>query len=104
MDLEHIQKVEAKNNKLYFPEQEQTPTYLGICLAGEVGEVCNEIKKWVRGTQDWEALRSKLVGELPDILIYLVMIAEEFAIDLDGAWEEKRIVNDRRYGVSTTPE
>jgi len=54
----------------------------GCALAGEVGELCNLIKKRRRG-QDIPI--AKLAQELADVIIYADLLATELAIDLGQA-------------------
>lgn len=47
--------------------------YLAVGLAGEAGEVCNEIKKYIRdydGIMN-ETMRNKILDEAADTLFYL---------------------------------
>lgn len=55
--------------------------------AGEMGEVCNVVKKLHRGnyanqTIDEEDLRNQLAEELADVVIYLDLLAARAGIDL----------------------
>jgi NTP pyrophosphatase (non-canonical NTP hydrolase) len=70
-----------------------------VCLAGEVGETCNEIKKWSRGDFNVQELTKRLEEELPDILIYLVMLSHAVGVDLEKAYAEKKEYNDERFGT-----
>lgn len=97
MQLRAIQKIECDDSKHYFPDLEQDYPYLGVALAGEVGETCNLIKKFERGSMSHTTFKIELAGELADILIYLVMLAGHAGIDLESAWQEKKEYNDRRY-------
>jgi NTP pyrophosphatase (non-canonical NTP hydrolase) len=99
VELKVIQQREAEDSTHYFPHLTEGPEsilYLGCALGGESGEVLNDIKKWWRNQFDYE-LREKLRSELPDILIYLVMLADSLEIDLEEAYKEKKAYNDRRY-------
>ena len=102
--LREIQVREHEDTSHYFPDGPGSLTYLATALAGEVGEACNEIKKYERG--DFEnhpdrtpeqVLKDRLEGELPDILIYLVMLATRVGVDLESAYEKKKRFNDDRY-------
>ncbi len=69
-------------------------SYWGCAIAGEVGELCNLIKKLER---DNEFDEEKFKEELADIFIYTVLIARWFGIDLLEAILEKiKIVKARR--------
>lgn len=97
-----IQVIETEDSKHYFPDVDQGHLYLATALAGEVGEFCNDVKKWARGSITEEDLRIRSKGELADILIYLVMAAEYLGIDLEKAWKEKKEYNDGRYKGTVT--
>lgn len=103
MDLSRIQEREASDSTHYFPSvPSKALEYLGVALAGEVGEVCNEIKKWSREDFGLGELIRRLEGELPDVLIYLVMLAEELGIELEDAYRRKKAYNDERYRGTAT--
>ena len=106
MHLNQLQQIEADDSKNYFPEHEDSPFFLALALAGEVGEVCNYIKKHMRGDFKMDILQANLRAELPDILIYLVMLADNLGIDLETEYHIKKEYNDARFGsgLPTTPE
>ncbi len=97
MHLAEIQQIEDEDSKHYFPDYEQGPLYLSNAMAGEAGEVCNWVKKFERGDFDKVELRERLMGELADVLIYLVMLAEEMEISLQAAYDTKKEFNEQRY-------
>ena len=103
MHLKDIQAREALDSEHYWPRHGSMSNleYLGICLAGEVGEICNVIKKHSRGTIDTEELSQYIGQEAPDVLIYLVMLVEALDIDLEIAYEDKKEYNEQRYRTST---
>ena len=101
ISLWEIQKIEAADSNHYFPLLEQGPMYLATALAGEVGEFCNDVKKWARGSITRTELGNRSKGELADVLIYLVMTAEYLGIDLEQAWNEKKAYNNERYYRNT---
>jgi NTP pyrophosphatase (non-canonical NTP hydrolase) len=59
--------------------------YTGTALAGEVGEVCNEIKKWHR--DDNQTLtperKHRLLLELGDCLWYIASLADDLEASLE---------------------
>ncbi len=85
------------DSQLYFPElhQEQDLVFLTLALAGEVGEIANEIKKWRRG--DGDEYLDRAARELPDALIYLSLLANALGVNLTEAYIEKREFNNGRY-------
>lgn len=59
-----------------------SPTDLGCALAGEVGELCNFLKKMRRGeTIDHMAIPF----ELADVMAYLSLLATRLGVDLSDA-------------------
>ncbi len=76
-------------NDEYFPDWRKTPLiFLSNALAGEVGELCNEVKHRVGGgTNKRNPTDGELLEEAADIFIYLVLLAET----LDEGGREKFI-------------
>ena len=73
--------------------------YTGLGLAGEAGEVANQIKKILRddGGQVTPQRREKLLSELGDVAWYFVRLCEELQLDLDHVLEENvKKLYDRR--------
>lgn len=73
----------------------------GNALAGEVGELCNVLKKIRRGwTTDGtlDDLVKDLAEELGDVVAYAALIADRFDIDLGGAVAAKFNEVSERYG------
>jgi len=63
--------------------------YTALGLAGEVGEICNEIKKVYRdddGVVTAER-RADLVDEFGDVLWYLARVTDELNIDMQDVLE-----------------
>lgn len=102
MNLENIQIVEAQDTPRYFPSVDASVDYLAIALAGEVGEACNVVKKWLRGDFETNEFREFLYQELPDVLIYLVLLAEAAGFSLQDAYVDKKEYNNVRYGNNST--
>lgn len=70
---------EALKTRIY-PDDKATE-YPALALAGEVGEVCQAIKKDMRdGYGDLNRLN--LMGEIGDILWYLVALADDQGLSL----------------------
>ena len=60
-------------------------TYPAIGLAGEAGEVCNKLKKRLRGDkiEMWRT-RDDLEKELGDVLWYVANLASDLGLHLDN--------------------
>ena len=60
--------------------------YPTIGLAGETGEVCEKVKKWIRDSDRkpmTEEQRALLKKELGDVLWYLAVLAQDLGLTLD---------------------
>lgn len=73
--------------------------FMALALAGEVGELCNEIKKIERGSQSIQdaAVRYRLMMETTDVFIYLANIAGLLNIDLSESYKHVRALNEKRF-------
>ncbi len=102
MHLAEIQQNEAADVGKYFPDRFENDhtqlIHMALGLVGEVGEVANDIKKWDRGDFDFVELAGRLRSELPDVLIYLVLVADVLRINLNTAYLSKKEYNDARFG------
>jgi len=86
-------------------EQFHTPKNLSMALAGEVGELLAELQ-WLtedqaRDVMSDEKAAERLRGEVADVFIYLVRLADVLGVDLIEAAHAKLDENDRRYDVET---
>ena len=59
--------------------------YLTLCMAGEVGELCNEIKKMERDDDNYitQSRMNKIKLELGDVLWYYIGICRKLNIDIN---------------------
>ncbi len=87
-------------------ERFHTPKNLAMALAGEVGELVAELQ-WLEREELDEALapgtelHGRLTGEVADVFIYLLRLADTSGIDLVAAARDKLRVNASRYPVET---
>lgn len=89
-------------------------THHSLALAGEVGEVCNIIKKIERGSLDIRdaKVRHHLAMELTDVYVYLLNLAGILRVDLEKSYDQVRTNNEHRFmeerrareAASQTPE
>jgi NTP pyrophosphatase (non-canonical NTP hydrolase) len=85
------------------PEGKITPEFRGLELAGEVGELCNILKKLVRerlGLRGSRTTKEKLAEELADVVMCTDLVAADFGIDLDKAVREKFNKTSEALGLS----
>ncbi|MCV4270457.1 MazG nucleotide pyrophosphohydrolase domain-containing protein [Pseudomonas capsici] len=71
--------------------------HLAVCLAGEVGEFCNALKKVTRGDFGWTQAKAELSEELADVFIYLIKISNQADIDIENAVLNKIEKNKLRF-------
>lgn len=88
-----------------------TASFWGVELAGEVGEVCNKIKKLERermGMVGSRATIDDLAHEIGDALICLDLLAMHYNIDLDVAMANAFNKKSEELGlvtrISATPQ
>jgi NTP pyrophosphatase (non-canonical NTP hydrolase) len=70
----------------------------GCAAAGEMGELCNFLKKVRRGE---EIACRDVADEIADVIVYLDIIAHQFNIDLGGAVRTKFNATSDKYGSPT---
>lgn len=80
MELNEYQR-EALKTARYPEELDGYYYYLSLGLAGEVGELCNLIKKIAR--DNLKPNREKILSELGDILWYTSELARQFGFSLE---------------------
>ncbi|WP_327639538.1 nucleotide pyrophosphohydrolase [Kribbella sp. NBC_00482] len=84
-------------------EQFHTPKNLAMALAGEVGELAAELQ-WLTDEEIQQrlatgVLRQRVAGELADVFIYLLQLADVCGIELLPAAHAKVAENRVRYPV-----
>lgn len=87
--------------KLWDGDDRFSVLYYSNALAGEVGELCNVVKKLEReklGKIGSRAALSDLAKEIADVQIYLDLLAHEAGIDLAEATREKFNQTSIKYG------
>lgn len=73
---------EARCNEVFHPFEEWSETDWGCALAGEVGELCNLLKKRRRG--EWIS-KGDIADELADVLAYAFLVGSKVGIDVEEA-------------------
>lgn len=68
-------------------QDEPAITYCVLGLCGEVGEISNVWKKFIRGGKDATVTRMTIAEELGDVLWYLCRLARELNFDIDDIAE-----------------
>jgi NTP pyrophosphatase (non-canonical NTP hydrolase) len=76
-------QLEALKTKIY--PREYAIVYPALGLAGESGEVCEKIKKHLRGDYDISGdLINEVEKELGDVLWYIANLATDLGLNLDN--------------------
>jgi NTP pyrophosphatase (non-canonical NTP hydrolase) len=91
----------VEDSHVWFPDIGHEPYDLPfwlLCLGGEVGELQNKAKKWVRGSLSYDEVRPLLADELVDALVYAFNVAATLGIDLEAEYDRKRQFNSERFG------
>lgn len=89
--LDFLGKLSLANkarNALWDPKRKLTDVFHALELAGEVGELCNMIKKTERARFELRGSRTtyaELIGEFGDVLIVLSLLANACNINLRAA-------------------
>ena len=88
------QKLAMRTNK---PETTQEQNLISGCLglAGEAGEVCDIVKKYMFQGHNLET--QKIVDELSDVLWYVTLTAQGIGCDLDSIMEHNINKLKKRY-------
>lgn len=95
---EHME-FDAKYKMLKEPRDPHHMSYLLVCLAGEVGEVCNEYKKAMRGDgpMDWDHFGEEMV----DVFVYLCMLFGYSELDFEEHFRMKMSILHDRWEART---
>ena len=80
MMFDSYQRVARKT--VVYPNKQKI-IYPALGLAGEAGEVCEKIKKYLRQDYELEELKEIIESELGDVLWYLENLATDLEISLD---------------------
>ena len=88
------QKLAMRTNR---PEAKQEQNLINGCLglAGEAGEVCDIVKKYMFQGHNLET--QKIIDELSDVLWYVALTAQGIGCDLDSIMEHNINKLKKRY-------
>jgi len=79
--MDSYQRVARKT--VIYPRK-QMIIYPALGLAGEAGEVCEKVKKYLRQDYDLDELKEKVEDELGDVLWYIANLATDLGLSLDN--------------------
>ena len=81
MIMDSYQRVARKT--VIYPRK-QMIIYPALGLAGEAGEVCEKVKKYLRQDYDLDELKEIVEDELGDVLWYIANLATDLGLSLDN--------------------
>ncbi len=103
LDLDEYQRQASKTALYPGREAEEVAPYPALGLAGEAGEVCEQIKKAIRddGGVISDRRRQSLKKELGDVMWYLAALASELDLSLAdiGRANLAKLADRQRRGV-----
>jgi NTP pyrophosphatase (non-canonical NTP hydrolase) len=73
--------------------------YPAMALAGEAGEVANDVKKYMRRGISLSTLRERCILEIGDVLWYCAALASDLHVNLDLVAHENLAKLDHTYGL-----
>ena len=90
--MQNVWKEIIEFNNKYFPEwKERDLIYISNALAGETGEICNKVKKYMGGGTNKEVVTLDMLAlEGSDIFIYLALFFEMIGADYNDFCENIR--------------
>ncbi len=80
-------------------KQFHQPKNLAISLAIEASEIL-EIFQWTKDNDLPANKKDQLADEIADVYYYLLLLAHETGIDIQKAFQQKMIINEKKYQVS----
>jgi NTP pyrophosphatase (non-canonical NTP hydrolase) len=105
MDLGLVAVECRRNSERWFPGIHDASAqliplkvYYALALMGEAGEICDAIKKHHLRTGELDADPDQLRQELADVFTYLLLLADEWKVDLWDAFLEKQAICEERWG------
>lgn len=101
MDILKQLKVASRKRQHIFDDKEWSLSEWGNATAGEVGELCNVIKKIHRGDFSLEQANEKelIANEAADVVIYLDLLCQKAGIDLGTAIVNKFNESSVKIGI-----
>lgn len=102
MNLDAIVKQCQEDSQRWFPRKANDLFFNAACVAGEAGELVNQMKKVERESHTLDQVRDKVVEEAVDVFIYLANVFALLGIDsqeIEIEYERKRNHNEQRFGT-----
>lgn len=87
MDFEQLREANIERNKLWDKGKKLDAQFFALGAAGEIGEVCNKVKKLVRqelGVPGSTTTVEATGTEIGDAVVYLDLLAKELGLSLEA--------------------
>lgn len=99
MTIQQIIKQCGQDSKRWFPKTANDLGFMVLALCGETGEIANIVKKILRGSLDLKDAKTRnlLTMEVADAFTYLMDVCDLLGIDIEKAYNIKRLENERRF-------
>jgi NTP pyrophosphatase (non-canonical NTP hydrolase) len=99
--IQEIIKQCGKDSHRWFPKTADDIGFMTLAMVGEAGEVANVVKKILRGSLFLKDAKTKndLAMEITDVFIYLMDLCDLLGIDIERAYNMKRMENEQRFGL-----
>ena len=91
-DLDKILKFQEERDWKQF----HSPKNLAISLSIEASEIL-ELFQWTKNNSLPAHKKKELEEELADVYYYLLLLAHESGVDLSKAFEDKMVLNEKKY-------
>jgi NTP pyrophosphatase (non-canonical NTP hydrolase) len=103
MNFEEYSKLSKYTVKYPQATEQDNLLYIGTSLAGEVGEVCNELKKVFRDSRGVVTpdAKEKIIDETGDVMWYLARLLETLEVPMDTVLAKniQKLVDREEQGV-----
>lgn len=105
MNFQEFKEYNKLRNSYWDKDNKLTPEFRFLELAGEIGEACNWLKKYIRNREGLvggitlEEAKGEIKKELADIQICLNLCAMSLDIDLEEATIEKFNETSKKYNI-----
>lgn len=100
--IHDLQVANQNRNAEWDPDSKLTPLFFAVELAGEVGEVCNMVKKMERealGIKGSRVTFRQLEDEIGDAMICLALLANAYDINLEYVTARKFNETSEKLGL-----
>ena len=99
LTFREFQKINDERCRIAFHPEGWSVAMWCLAIAGEAGELCNLVKKTVRGDFTLQSVRQQVLGELADVITYCDLLMTEMGADTGDEVRRKFNVVSERVGT-----